>query len=177
MCTRAIDIESFPDIPLQSSYFDKHLQLKGGCCNPQDFVTSRLIFLCEIVHGHHLCFRGKCSVTVTISWRSERIMKIELTLFLWHMPDDATEGGTEHSPRLQPSIDLHARVTAFIFSLLWYPVYYPERMKAPGKALCSDRNVSVYWPPLRIRTRAAGFKILSGDHYTTTAHKESNSDN
>jgi len=24
--------------------------------------------------------------------------------------------------------------------------------------------------PLRIRTRAAGFKIISGDHCTTTAH-------
>ena len=25
-----------------------------------------------------------------------------------------------------------------------------------------------YWPPLRILTWVAGFKIISGDHYTTT---------
>ena len=33
---------------------------------------------------------------------------IELTLFLWHMPDDAAEGVAEHSSRLQPSVNLHA---------------------------------------------------------------------
>ena len=32
------------------------------------------------------------------------------------MPDDATEGMAEHSSRLQPSISLHAPVTAFMFS-------------------------------------------------------------
>ena len=37
---------------------------------------------------------------------------IELTLFLWHMPDDATEGVVEQSSSLQPSINLHAPVTA-----------------------------------------------------------------
>ena len=37
--------------------------------------------------------------------------------------------------------------------------------------MCSDRSLIVYLPPLRIRTRAAGFKIISGDHYTTNAHK------
>ena len=37
---------------------------------------------------------------------------LELTLFLWHMPDDATEGVAEHNSRLQPSINLHAPVTA-----------------------------------------------------------------
>ena len=42
---------------------------------------------------------------------------IELTLFLWHMPDDATETVAEHSARLQPSINLHAPVAAFMFSL------------------------------------------------------------
>ena len=32
------------------------------------------------------------------------------------MPDDATEGVAEHSCRLQPSINLHAPVTAFMIS-------------------------------------------------------------
>ena len=31
------------------------------------------------------------------------------------MADDATEGVAEHSSRLQPSINLHAANTAFIF--------------------------------------------------------------
>ena len=46
---------------------------------------------------------------------------IELTSFLWHMPDDVTEGVAEHSSRLQvcnhqfacPSYSLHVQ-------LLWY---------------------------------------------------------
>ena len=48
------------------------------------------------------------------------------------MPDDTTEPVAEHSARLQPSVNLHAPVTAFMFTvqLLWYPMYYPERMKA-----------------------------------------------
>ena len=32
-----------------------------------------------------------------------------------HMPDDATEGLAKHSSRLQPPINLHAPVTAFMF--------------------------------------------------------------
>ena len=32
------------------------------------------------------------------------------------MPDDATERVVEHSARLQPSINLHAPITAFMFS-------------------------------------------------------------
>ena len=43
-------------------------------------------------------------------------MQLSRLLFLWHMPNDATEGVAEHSPRLQPSINLHAPVTAFMFS-------------------------------------------------------------
>ena len=31
-------------------------------------------------------------------------------------------------------------------------------------------SLIVYWPPLRIRTWVVGFKIISGDHYTITAH-------
>ena len=43
---------------------------------------------------------------------------IELTLFQWHtcMPADTTETVAEYSARLQPSINLHVSVTAFMFS-------------------------------------------------------------
>ena len=45
------------------------------------------------------------------------------------MPDDATEGVVEHNSRLQPSINLHAPVTAFMFSCC-IPMYYPKGIKA-----------------------------------------------
>ena len=41
---------------------------------------------------------------------------VELTSFLRHMPDETTETVVEHSARLQPSINLHAPVTAFLVS-------------------------------------------------------------
>ena len=43
---------------------------------------------------------------------SRQSHEIELTLFLWHIPDDATEGVAEHSSRRQPSINLHAPLTS-----------------------------------------------------------------
>ena len=54
--------------------------------------------------------------------------------------------------------------------LLWYPMYYPEGMKARVSPVQWSKPHSIL-PPLRIRTRVAGFRIISGDHYTTTAHK------
>ena len=47
-----------------------------------------------------------------------------------YMLDDATEGVAEHSARLQPSINLHAPVTAFMFSCSGTHMYYPGGMKA-----------------------------------------------
>ena len=88
------------------------------------------------------------------------------------MPDDATEGVVEHSSRLQPSINLHAPVTAFMLQVIWYTMYYPEGMKARVMTCAVIEALIVYKPPLRTRTRAAGFKIISGDHYTTTAHSD-----
>ena len=53
--------------------------------------------------------------------------------------------------------------------LLWYPMYYPGGMKARVSPVQWSKPHSIL-PPLRIRTRAAGFRIISGIHYTTTAH-------
>ena len=61
---------------------------------------------------------------------------------------------------------LHAPVTAFVSSC-WYPMYYPEGMKVRVGPMQWSKPNSIL---VRIRTRAAGFKIVSGDHYTTTAH-------
>ena len=52
---------------------------------------------------------------------------------MWHIPDDATDNVAEHSTRLQPSINLHALVTAFNVQLLWYPMYYSEGFEGSGK--------------------------------------------
>ena len=48
------------------------------------------------------------------------------------MPDDATEGVAEHSSRLQPSINLHAPVTALMFSCSGTNVL-PWRDEGSGK--------------------------------------------
>ena len=54
--------------------------------------------------------------------------------------------------------------------LLWYPMYYPGGMKARVGPVQWSKPNSIL-APLRIRTRVAGFRVISGDHYTTTAHK------
>ena len=87
------------------------------------------------------------------------------------MPDDANEGVAEHRSRMQPSINLHAPVTAFYVQLLWYPIYYPGGMKARVSPVQWSKSYNIL-APTRIRTRAAGFKIICGDHYTTTARVE-----
>ena len=56
----------------------------------------------------------------------------KLTLFLWHMPDGATESVAEHSSRLQPSINLHASVTALCSAAL-VPNVLPRRDEDSGK--------------------------------------------
>ena len=56
--------------------------------------------------------------------------------------------------------------------LLWYPMYYPGGMKARVSPVQWSKPYSIL-APLRIRTQVAGFKIISGDHYTTTAHSGS----
>ena len=48
------------------------------------------------------------------------------------MPDDTTETVAEHSARLQPSINLHDPVTAFMFSCLGTNVL-PRRDEGSGK--------------------------------------------
>ena len=49
-------------------------------------------------------------------WALRQRYAIELTSFLWHVPADTTETVTEHSARLQPSINLHDPVTALMLS-------------------------------------------------------------
>ena len=53
---------------------------------------------------------------LSFGWTLRESNAIELTLFMWHTPADTTEAVAEHSARLQPSINLHAPVTAFMIS-------------------------------------------------------------
>ena len=69
---------------------------------------------------------------------------------------------------MQPSVNLHAQLQP-LCSAAPVPSVLPRRDEGSGMP-CAVIEALVYWPPLRIRTRAAGFKIVSGDHYTTTAH-------
>ena len=84
-------------------------------------------------------------------------------------PVDTTETVAEHSARLQPSINLHSPVTAFMFSCSGTQMYYPGGMKARVSPVQWSKPHSIL-APLRIQTRVAGFRIISGDHYTTTTH-------
>ena len=57
---------------------------------------------------------------------------VELILFPWPHPDDATEGVTEHSIRLQPSINLHTQLQPLCSAALVSNVL-PRRDKSSGK--------------------------------------------
>ena len=108
------------------------------------------------------------NVTYTISWQGhhDRVMQLNLLYFcgicqmmrlkVW--PNTAQ--GCSHQSILMPQLQL-----------LRYPMYYSVE-KLEARALCSDRSLIVYWPPFRIRTWAAGFKIINGGHQTlSTAHE------
>ena len=61
--------------------------------------------------------------------------------------------------KLQPSVNLHAQLQLNVL---------PRRDESSGKPFAVIESLIVYWPPFWIRTRAARFKIISGDDYTTT---------
>ena len=70
--------------------------------------------------------------------------------------------GCHHQSACMPNYSLYVQ-------LVRYQCTTPEGWSL-GWALCSDRSLIVYWLPLGTQTRATGFKIISGDHYTTTTH-------
>ena len=111
------------------------------------------------------------NVTDTISWQGhhDRVMQLNWLYFcgIYQMmplkvwPNTALDCNHQSicMPQVQP-----------LCSAALVPTVLPPKGWRLGLALRRDRSLIVYWPPLRIRTRAAGFKIVSGDHYTTTAH-------
>ena len=53
------------------------------------------------------------------------------------MPNKATESVAEHSSGMQPSINLHAPVTTFMFRCSGTDIL-PRKDEGSGIALCSD---------------------------------------
>ena len=117
--------------------------------------------------------RRRGIVTDTISWRChhDRIMQLN-RLYLCGICQMMPLNVWPHiySSRLQPSIKLHAPVTTIMLSCCSGTYVLSRRNESLSKpcAECSDRNLIVYWRPLRMRDRAAGFEIISGDHCCNT---------
>ena len=99
---------------------------RWGNKNPNDLVVLKV--------KQNLNVNVKFNVKVTdILWQGSRLSHaIELTLFLWHMPDEATEGVAENSSRLQPSINLHAQLEPLCSAAL-VPNVLPRRDEGSGK--------------------------------------------
>ena len=53
-----------------------------------------------------------------MTMQSRQSHAMELTLFLWHLPDDTTESITEHSSRLQPSINCKPNTILIVILIL-----------------------------------------------------------
>ena len=98
-----------------------------------------------------------CSHHVQLNWLYFCGICQLMPLKLWQNTAQGCNHQSTCMPQLQP-----------LCSAALVLMYYPKEWRL-GWALCSDRCLIVYWTPLRIRTRAAGLKIISGDHYTTTA--------
>ena len=54
--------------------------------------------------------------------------------------------------------------------LLWYPMYYPGGMKARVSRVQRSKPYSILVPHSGFEPGRPWFRIMSGDHYTTTAH-------
>ena len=103
---------------------------------------DEVYFLCHAVGeqlSNHACLEEGCEercVNVNVNVRhtywaplnpvTEALHAVELTFFLWHMPEGVAEHsflGCNHQSTCMPSYSLYVQ-------LAWYPMYYPGGMKA-----------------------------------------------
>ena len=120
-----------------------------------------LINYCELTPNHKDVMH--CDVEDAICWLHDpfnRVVKLNW-LFMWHMPADAIVFVAKHSARRPPTINLHAA------SLV--PMYYSGRVKVRVSPVQWSKPYSINSSPLSNWSQAGGFKIISGDQYTTTA--------
>ena len=68
-----------------------------------------------------------------------------MTLFLWHMPDDATEGVAEHKSRLQ-SQSICMPLLQLLCSAALVPNVLPRRDESSGKP-CAVIKALYYFSP------------------------------
>ena len=86
------------------------------------------------------------------------------------MPDYATEMVAEHSFRLQPSINLHGSVSAFMFSGDSSTGALPrmnENSGIPCAVILKPYSILAHTQDL---TPVTGFVVRRSEHYTTTAN-------
>ena len=124
-------------------------------------VVITLIYYCDLTPYHKDVMQ--CNVEDTICWLHDpfnRVMKLNW-LFMWHMPADTTESVAKHSAGRPSTINLHAA------SLV--PMYYSGGVKVRVSPVQWSKPYSINSSPLKNRSQAGGFKIISGDQYTTTA--------
>ena len=87
---------------------------------------------CCLIFNYHIC----ASMIAACSWL------IALYFYLWHMPDDATEGrGRTQRSRQQPSINLHAPVTSLIFAYLPIVKMYNVQPRKNVACVCSVQSI------------------------------------
>ena len=80
------------------------------------------------------------------------------------MPDDDTEGVNEHSHRLQPSSNLHATVTAFLFRCS-DPDVLPQRDESSGMPCIQSIEFQS-----GLELVNSGSAVQRSNHYSTAAH-------
>ena len=88
------------------------------------------------------------------------------------MPDDATEGVTKHSSRLQPSINLHApdQFTAFLCSAALVPMYNSEGMKVQVSPVQSIKPQASLASTQVLNQGPSGPQSRYSNHYILLLH-------
>ena len=107
------------------------LRIWWGLSRNTFWATTCMLKIYNWWHRAHLTINDIPSVATRLqncikaiqAWCNSKWLQLNPTKteLIWfgsrtNLPDDATEGVAEHSSRLQPSINLHAPVTAFMFS-------------------------------------------------------------
>ena len=95
---------------------------------------------------------------------TEALHAVELTLFLWHMSEGVVEHsflGCSHQSTCMPSYSLYVQ-------LLWYPMHYSGGRKAGVSPVQWSEPHSIL-TPTQDSNPGGRFRIMSSDHYTTTA--------
>ena len=115
---------------------------------------------------------NECNWYYLMAMPSRLSHAIDLTSFLWHicqMMPLKVWPNTALSCNHQSICNFACPSDRLYVQLLWYPMYYPGGIKARGSPVPWSNPYSIL-APTQDSNPVVGFKIISGDHYTTTAH-------